>query len=126
MKFSPTKSIHTQRLAAIKKRKNKVPTLQKRGNKKKQLWRRERPQTCIHNLPSANLVHIIKQHNKKKATSTTLGRATKTQIQHCARRRKERHAQEQNLGYEPHDIIIHELNPHKHTEAVIRAHSCFV
>lgn len=87
----------------IKERMNKVTYVAKR-KETKQLWQRERPQTCIYNLLGANSAHIM--NNNKK--------------------RKERHIQEQNLGYEPHDILIHELNSHKYIyKSRHSAHSFF-
>lgn len=96
---------------------------------KKQLWQRERPQTCIHNLLSTNLDQKKKhtaQHNNKRrqapapATATAPApvpaQATTNSAICAAKEKKGLHKNgKQNLGYEPHDVIIHELNSYKHT-----------
>lgn len=89
------------------------------------MWQRERPQTCIHNLLSTNLDQKknTTQHNNKRrqapapAPAPVPAQAT-TNSAICAAKEKKglhKNGKHQNLGYEPHDVIIHELNSYKHT-----------
>lgn len=70
--YRSEQNIYNQAEFKVKKKK-----LQKLNNKKKeysgpmetqkQMWQRERPQTCIHNLLNANLDHIMKEQPRERS-----------------------------------------------------------